>query len=63
MLLAAPGSCVAMESSVGGLPSDALKVTDIGAIDRLDASSLSVSGERILPSRLLCASMTSRPPA
>lgn len=41
--LAPPGSCVAMEASVGGLPSDALRaIDDVGAIDRLDASSLAV---------------------
>lgn len=41
--LAPPGSCVAMEASVAGLPSDALKaIDDVGTIDRLDASSLAV---------------------
>ena len=41
--LAPPDSCVAMEASVAGLPSDALKaIDDIGTIDRLDDSSLAV---------------------
>lgn len=43
IVLAPPDSCVAMEASVAGLPSDALKaIDDIGDIERLDDSSLAV---------------------
>ena len=43
IVLAPPESCVAMEASVAGLPSDALKaIDDIGDIERLDDSSLAV---------------------
>jgi hypothetical protein len=48
IVLAPPDSCVAMEASVAGLPSDALKaIDDIGDIERLDDSSLAayVGGE------------------
>lgn len=43
IVLAPRESCVAMEASVAGLPSDALKaIDDIGDIERLDDSSLAV---------------------
>jgi hypothetical protein len=44
IMLATPGTCVPMEASVAGLPSDSLHaVPDVGAIDRIDATSLTVS--------------------
>lgn len=43
-MLATPGTCVAMEASVAGLPADSLKsIPDVGAIDRIDATQLSVT--------------------
>lgn len=59
-MLATPGTCVAMEASVAGLPSDSLKsIPDVGAIDRIDATSLAVTSlSSFLASTSYCLPLT-----